>query len=222
MPPRLIAYNTAMDTLWSECIYTEARLQKDPLAAAHAPAFDALAQRAVDTKRAQQGCWREEIIAQAGVDAADDRLDDRTEGLSEELLRAVKGDRKAARYTRYFKQGPPSSVVKLGVESQVAVVNDWPASLKTEAEPAVQAHGTGLETDVAVAKAELAARSKAFAATADHRAREIVKLVDDVNAARLSVYGLLVGLVEPNKLPRAWPDRFFRKESREKKAAGVG
>ncbi|MBI5477585.1 MAG: hypothetical protein HY906_01945 [Deltaproteobacteria bacterium] len=44
--------------------------------------------------------------------------------------------------------------------------------------------------------------------------REIVAFIDDVNAARLSLYGTLIGRVQQHGLPRDWPNRFFRRSVR--------
>lgn len=216
MAPRTLDYDIGMESLRTELVYTEARLLKDKNAADLAPAFKALQERQAKVAEGQRAAWREETIAEAGVDYADDTLDDRTIEVSEALLTALKRDRTSPRYTRYFKT-PPNAVVRLGLESQLEAVAVWPESLKGEAEDPVKEQGTLLEKDITDGRAAIAERNNAMAKRADHRVREIVRLVDDVNAARLSVYGQLVTRVEERKLPRTWPDRFFRQEQRTRR-----
>jgi predicted ATPase len=59
----------------------------------------------------------------------------------------------------------------------------------------------------------------AVAATADHRVRRIVTFVDDVNAARLSLCGLLVVKASALGLPKDWSNRFSRRASRSARNA---
>ncbi len=216
MAPRTLDYDTGMESLRTELAYTEARLLKDKNAADLAPVFKTLQDRQAKVAEGQRAAWREETIAEAGVDYADDTLDDRTIEVSEALLTVVKRNRESPRYTRYFKT-PPNAVVRLGLESQLEAVAVWPDSLKGEAEDPVKEQGGLLEKDITDGRAAIEERNKAMAKRADHRVREIVRLVDDVNAARLSVYGQLVTRVDERKLPRTWPDRFFRQEQRARR-----
>ena len=216
MAPRTLDYDTGMESLRTELVYTEARLLKDKNAADLAPVFKGLQERQAKVAEGQRAAWREETIAEAGVDYADDSLDDRTIEVSEALLNALKRNRESPRYTRYFKTAP-NAVVRLGLESQLETVVEWPASLKGEPEDPVKEQGTLLEKDITDGRAAIEERNKAMAKRADHRVREIVRLVDDVNGARLSVYGQLVTRVEERKLPRTWPDRFFRQEQRARR-----
>jgi len=216
MAPRTLDYDMGMESLRTELVYSEARLLKDKNASDLAPVFKTLQDRQAKVAEGQRAAWREETIAEAGVDYADDTLDDRTIEVSEALLTVVKRNRESPRYTRYFKT-PPNAVVRLGLESQLEAVAVWPDSLKGEAEDPVKEQGGLLEKDITDGRAAIEERNKAMAKRADHRVREIVRLVDDVNAARLSVYGQLVTRVDERKLPRTWPDRFFRQEQRARR-----
>ncbi len=79
--------------------------------------------------------------------------------------------------------------MRLGLESELGKVRPWPESLKTESEKELRKEADSLVKIIAAGDSALAARRSAAAQRADHRVREIVRLIDDVNAARLSVYG---------------------------------
>jgi len=77
------------------------------------------------------------------VAAADDRLDDLVRTLAKALLRVVDDDVKSPRYLRYFAT-TPSSIIRLGLESEIARVRGWVDSLTSEAEKDLQDLGAQL------------------------------------------------------------------------------
>ncbi|CAN98319.1 hypothetical protein ACSRUE_07835 [Sorangium sp. KYC3313] len=206
-----IHYDDSLDLIWSVLVYEEARLLKDRNASDLASEAGALVERWTQVNTGQRSAWRAEIVAQAGIDAEDDMLDDTVDELDNELLRTFR-DRDAPQRKRYFKKAR-HEIVRLGLESEIEVVRAWPASLKTEGEPALQALGARLEGDIARGDAAVEERQRAAAATADQRVREIVRFVDDINAARRTRYGLLIQRAEERRLPKDWPGRFFKKST---------
>jgi hypothetical protein len=215
-----IRYEDSLDTLWSTLVYEEARLLQDKNASDLAPEAGALVERWAAVDAGQRSAWRAEIVAQAGIDAGDDALDDTVDEIDNELLRVVR-DRDAARRKRYFKKNR-HEIVRLGLESELQEVRAWPASLKTEPEPALQALGARLEGDIALGDTAVAERQRAAASTADHRVREIVRFVDDINASRRARYGLLIQRAEQRGLPPDWPGRFFKKSTQGPKKVKTG
>lgn len=212
-----IQYDDSLDLIWSVLVYEEARLLKDKDASDLAAEAGALVERWAQINAGQRSAWRAEIVAQAGVDTEDDALDDTVGELDNELLRAFR-DRDAPQRRRYFKKAR-HEVVRLGLESELEVVRAWPASLKTEGEAALQALGARLEGDIARGDAAVEERQRAAAATADQRVREIVRFVDDINAARRTRYGVLIQRAEERRLPKDWPGRFFKKSSQAARKA---
>jgi hypothetical protein len=91
-------------------------------------------------------------------------------------------------------------------------VRGWGESLLSE--PELKAMAEKLRAEVAQGEAALENHRKAAALRSDHRAREIATLVDDINNARLSLYGILAKKAADLKLPRNWPDRFFQHTAR--------
>jgi hypothetical protein len=206
-----IQYDDSLDSIWSVLVYEEARLLKDKNALDLAPEAGALVERWSAVNAGQRTAWRAEIVAQAAIDAGDDALDDAVDDVDNELLRVVR-ERDDPRRKRYFKKAR-HEIVRLGLESELEEVRDWPGSLKTEREPSLQALGARLGEDIAAGDAAVAERRRAAASTSDHRVREIVRFVDDINASRRARYGLLIQRAEERGLPPDWPGRFFKKSS---------
>jgi hypothetical protein len=209
-----ISHQASLDSIWEELAFTEARLQHDTNAADLAPQTGALIERTESIRNGQYAVWRAEIVAQAGVAAADDNLDDTVEAVDVALLHIEGRDRSSARYKRYFPKAP-STIIRLGLESELKTTRTWPESLSTEPEKDLRKLGERLGTIVKDGDAALGARRTSVASTADHRVREIVTLIDDVNNARLSMYGILVQRAVDLGLPKDWPNRFFRRTQRE-------
>lgn len=219
MAVRTLPYADSLDRHWEELIYTEARLLSDARAADLAPPIALLITRVESTRQEQRTTWRDEVRAQAAVDAADDALDEDVAAVAKALLDQTRGDRKDPRYRRYFPKAP-SDTIALGLQSELGRVESWPASLQGDPDPALQALGEKLQTSVEQGKAALGERTRAAMARADYRVRSIVRLIDDINAARLSLFGTLAQRAATTpQLDRAWPDRFFRHVTRKPKAA---
>jgi hypothetical protein len=105
------------------------------------PPFTQLRQRTEEVRGGQFGTWREEVVAQAAVNAADDALDDWVHELDVALKHLVAGDTESPRYRRYFSAAP-SSLIRMGLETQLGRVRAWADSLSSEG----RAQGPGRET----------------------------------------------------------------------------
>src|SRR5664279_1383945 len=97
MPERTLPEDSSLDSIWSEVVFTEARLTSDANAKEYAPAFSDLRGRLEQVRSGQIGAWREELVAQATVGAADDALDDWVYALDLALDHIVAGDRARGR-----------------------------------------------------------------------------------------------------------------------------
>jgi hypothetical protein len=214
-----IQNDESLDRVWSELVYTEARLTKDKRTVDLADSIAKLVARCEQTQLSQRAVWRAEIVAQAGVDYADELLDETVDEVSHNLLH-IERDRTSPRYRRYFREAS-SAIIRLGLEAEVDRVRAWPASLSTEPEKPLQKVGSRLADDIKAGDEALKERRDAVAATADHRVREIVRLIEDCNAARRSLLGELITRGESNKLPAEWATGFFRKSTRTAKKKPV-
>lgn len=220
MAIRTIQDNESLDSIWEELVFTEARLLGDEHSRALAPTMAELLGRLEQVRSGQLGVWREEVTAQATVEAADDQLDDWVRALDTALLSVVAQDTQSPRYRRYFAIAP-SLIIRLGLESELGRVRAWADSLCTEPEPALQQLGAQLRTLVAAGDQALERRRKAATTRTDHRVRVITSLIHDINGARLSLYGVLMQKAAELRLPHNWANRFFRRTIRTAKAQPV-
>lgn len=216
MPIRTIRDDESSEAIWEELVFTEARLLGDDQAKGFAPTISALLVRVEQMHGGQLGLRREVATAQAQVDAVDDQLDDWVRALDTALLTIVNQDAQSPRYRRYFS-ATPSATIRLGLESELARVRSWAGSLATEPEPALQQLGAALSKLVTTGDAALERRRQAATARTDHRVRSITTLIDDINGARLSLYGQLILKATELHLPTDWANRFFRRTSRSPK-----
>lgn len=211
----LIKQDDSLDTIWSVLTYEESRLTNDEDASDLAPAAVSLVERWAIISSGQRGAWRNAITAQGKVDAKASALKAVINRLDDELMR-ISRDRDSPRRKRYFKKAR-HELVCLGLESALDAVRAWPASLKTEPEPSLQALGARLAECIAAGDAAVLERSIAAASTGDHRVREIMRFVDECNAVRRTRLGLLIQRAQERGLPADWPDQFFKKTSQGRK-----
>ena len=213
MSIRTMQYKDSMDHLWDELIYTKARLEADPKAKDLAPSLAALADQVLTVRQNQRKTWASEIVAQAHVDMVDYELDECVFELGRELGMIVKNDRKNPRWLRYFGQNTPYRISSMKLASELGRISSWSSSLQSETEASLIVLGQKLSNWVVVGQEALGMREKAYAACADHRAREIKSLIDEINNMRLSLYGELMSRAAKQNLNKNWPYEFFRKKS---------
>lgn len=213
----MLTEGSSLDVAWSNVTYTEARLLGDEIAKEWAPTFTTFRKRIDDVRIEQRGTWREGLVAQAMVNAADDALDDCVRQLDLTLRHLLAGETDSPRYRRYLSSAP-STIIRMGLESEQARLRGWPESLSSEPEPELKALADKFRAVLAQGEAALQARSKAEGLRTDHRVRAINTLIDDINNARLSLYGILAQKAVDLKLPRTWPDRFFQHTARAVKS----
>ena len=153
------------------------------------------------------------MVAQAAVSAADDQLDDFINDLDLAFIQVLRGDRQSPRYRRYLPV-PKSQLIRMGLGTELGRVRSWPDSLASEPEAELKTLGERLRPIIAQGDQALEQRRKAAATRADHRVRNITSLIDDINNARMSLFGTLTQKAATARLPRNWPDRFFQHASR--------
>lgn len=215
---RTIGHEEALDVVWEELVYTEARLLSDPLAKSLAPQAARLLAQWDRVAAGQRAAWRAEIVAQAAVDQADDELDEGVDEVARELLHEEKGDRGTERFKGYFRQAP-NEVTRLGLESELEVVRSWPEALQGEAEKTLQRLSKTMKDLLAQGDAAVEGRQKAAVARATQRVREVVRFVDDVVAARRSMLTELHLRAQREGKDADWALRFFKRGHRGGKRA---
>lgn len=210
---RTIQYGESLDAVWEELVYTEARLLGDALTHDLASDFTELLATVESVRSGQYKVWRDEIVAQAGVDQVNSVLDRTTTSFGAKLLAAVNGDRKNPRWRRYFSD-TVSAIVRLALGKQIERTRAWPVSLKGETEDELRAFAPKFAKHIEDGDKALQARVEASARRADHRVRDIVTLIDDANALRTRALGRLLQRSVKADLPRDWAEGFFRRAQR--------
>jgi len=210
MSSRLIQYTDSIDYIWEEAVYTEARLLADKHAAKLAPRMSAYVEQVEGVRSGQYRVWRGELVAQAHVDVADEKLDGSVLAVGDALDRSG-DDRDAPRRKRYLGERTARKIAAQGLESELTVVRAWPDSLATEEEAQLQAQADPMREAVAAGDAAVGERAKAQNTRRDFMARDKAKLVDGLNDLRTELHAELARKVVPQKLARTWPDGFFRR-----------
>lgn len=211
MAPRMIQYDDTIDFIWGEGVYSEAKLLADPRAADLAPRMAHIIASIEAVRSGLYGVWREEIVAQAHVDSADEHLDEVVDGTGKALDRAVDGDHNDPRWKRYIGNSNLSKIKSQGLETEVKTVRTWPESLASEPEQSLQKQGVLVADAITRGGTAITARETATGHRRDFMARDKAQLVDAFNDLRLDLYADLTKRVVANRLDRSWPDSFFRK-----------
>lgn len=213
MAPRVIQYDDSIDFIWAEGVYSEAKLLADPRAADLAPRMSHILATIEAARSGQYAVWREEIVAQARVDSADEHLDEVVVGTGKALERAVDEKRDDPRWRRYVGNSTISKIKNQGLEAEIKTVRTWPESLASEPEHELQKQGVLVADALTRGDAAITGRDTATAHRRDFTARDKARLVDEFNDLRLDVHADLSKRVVANRLDRSWPDSFFRKGS---------
>ncbi len=195
-------------------MYTEARLQGDPLTQDLVEPHTELITRSETVRVGQRRTWREAIVAQAAVDTVNIRLDVTTRAFSSQLVFTEQGRRETPRFRRYLPSGV-HEVVRMALGKQVSAMRSWPGSLAGEPEAELQSFGPQIAGLLTEGDTALQSRVDAAARRADYRVREIATLVDDVNAVRVSTMGSLLQRGAKLGMTRDWAESFFRRAERD-------
>lgn len=209
-----IDYDSSLELVLDELAYTRARLKAHPLTAALAADFDAFQPKWMAVFTQEIGLRAERQDAAARVIAADDDLDDLSDGLSKALLIITKGNRGDPLYKLYYGDKRPSDLKRPTLGPQLETMRGWTPSLVASPHAMLTDYGTQLQDKVGVADDAVATaasaeqKSRAFRTVGERKA-----LIDDFNALRKATYGKLAEMPHTQpaaKLPASFADRFFR------------
>lgn len=224
MAPSLIRQEQSLETVYEALVYTHLALQSDPGAKGHAKVFKTLL--ATDFPKvfaAERAARLRHVTALVEMSGADRQCDAWLDRFHNQLLTTTGNRKDVPTYTRYFGDASPSVLKKPVLGHQLAVMASWVPSLVASSEPVLAGLGKELSALVEAGQKATAAFEAARGALRDFReVGERKAFVDQVNAARQSVGGLLAEFVHahPEKmLPSDWPDGFFRQKVRGRVAA---
>lgn len=218
MGRRKFSDNTTHDDAWDAVVFTreamaiEAEDAERKLAAALAALVKELdpllaSGEALMTERRQRR--REVTRANARVRRRDVRADEVTQALHDDVLGAVKQNRSAPLFQRFFGE-PVSLIIKRALGSQLPFLKGFVRTLKEKETPSAlkKAHAGSVESAVKLGQEALDLREDAFAEQGRTRAR-LLSWRDDANRALLGVEGALQRLAAQHSFAEDWVDGFF-------------
>lgn len=203
----------ALDRVRDELIYTEARQRAAVETGNLAEEMAAMTERVGAIEKEQSERRRQQVLAQAQVDAVDADLDAWVDALAVTLGSITRRNFDDPLWQRYFGNRTPYLLRRLGLESEMQRVRGWARSLQEQQEPDLLELGRKLEAILVAGDQAVAQRREAIRRRADHRA-EIPSLFDDINALRLAHYGALLAIAAETRKDRAWAEGFFRRGTR--------
>jgi hypothetical protein len=218
---RLFADDTSWEQARKDVRYTakslEVRQKHEPLVR---PMVALLAKWAAieDERRAAEDAL---VDATAACAALDEELDEAVFRLVSRLLEEVGHDASHPTFRAYFPE-PPSEIIRLGLESEIARTKDlFAVAEEQHASPEVGAILEGIAGLQRRGEEALQGREHAFVALsrADLHASD---WKESANAARRSVAHVLEGFALKNHLPRGYGEGFFPASSRTVKKPGKG
>jgi len=220
LKPRILPYKWSTLELLGELLYTAAQLRAHPLSQELAADFEALLAMWERVAATELRFIKEEAQSEARLDRIDEDVDVEVDGVSQTTLVETKQDRSAPLYLNYFGTQRPFEVSKPRLGAELETVRSWLPSLKSSSVAKLREIGARLERAVAeadvavVTAATLVQQQRDFATIGERKT-----LVDALNTLRQQTYAKLVLIAETpaNELPRSFPDRFFRREHRERK-----
>jgi uncharacterized protein (UPF0147 family) len=198
------------NVVWLHLAYLASRLASDPRAAEYVPTATALLARVENAIIAQRVTRFGQIAAQAKIDYLNYTLDASVVRCSRVLLNLpdIDQDTDHPRYARYYKE-PLSRITRLALEPELRIVRAWIESLRGEPEPEVQAFAEIFQDGVTAGEEALRQREGARAAKKDHRVREVIRLIDDINKDLKVIHSKLTAKAAEQKLGDDWADSFF-------------
>jgi len=206
MPRQLNPHDT-LDTLEEDVIFTNAMLQADEDAADLVPETESwLAQ--IDVSRGADRLFRQHVVCvDAARISANLWLDMAVTSFADDLLLDCNKDRESIRWKGFFPQAP-SLFVKQPLADETAAVKSW---LEAATDPSLDLHREALTKRAENASSALSAtRNVSVKRAANLQQRE--GLAQQLTAARDVLHGTRVKRAQERKLPRDWPDAFFRVE----------
>ena len=177
-------------------IHDESRLAADPLTEHLAPPFKAASERLGIVERNQRLCQYAVVRSNALVAHWNDQTNATNEAIARELLHIAQGNRESARFTRYYKHNAPHEISKMGLANKLEATKLWPEMLADEPESTLSPLSARYATCLSSGLAALEARSRAERARDDHRNRDILTLIADLNTLREKTFAELIKLFD--------------------------
>jgi hypothetical protein len=213
---RLFTEDTAWDQARRETRFTMSRLAARKDHGALAKPLRALLGKWTTTDQERRDADDAVVDANALVSALDEELDEAVDRLANRLLYEAGGNGADPIFKAYFPE-PPSEVIRLGLESEIARTKAL-AAVAEERKPSKEVKAL-LKVIADVEKrgeAALRGREAAYGAASKISLR-VQAWKEDANAARRSVENQLDAYAIQSRRPRGYADGFFPAPTRARK-----
>lgn len=201
--------------LVEETLFLAIRVRQSPEAKALVPLAESLLKEA-RAGLAVEDTLRERLIeAEAGVLLRNIDLDLGVTDHRGVIQKKTRGKTDHKLYQRFYASLTPHAIIRLGLRSQLPIVEPWIESCKRDPDPDLVDLGKSLEKVVQAGKDALLAEDGAVQALRDYRADKRPKLFDSQNVGRRTIWAELTKL----GLSGEFALSFFRPSSRRGRRA---
>lgn len=193
-PRNLDADRVSLRELVDETLYTAVRVRQSPeakpqLALAESLLTNARAGLALEDKLSESL-----IEADAGVILRNLDLDGFVVEHRGVVQRKTRGKTEHKLYQRFYGSLTPHAIIRLGLRSELPVIEPWLESLKRDPDNDLQALATPLEKVLADGRKACEAQDHAVQAIRDYRAGKRAQLFESVNAGRRTIWAAISAL----------------------------
>lgn len=210
--PKQIDADTTFDDIEDEILYTQAALKADEDAEDLLSHTDDWLGMVDDTRVQDREVRRADCDAEAARVVANGRLDGYCTSFGDELYLDCGKDRKSARWRLFFSL-PVGRFIRQRFSKQVATVFGWFEAVPDD--PLLASHREPLEKWAKRAdKAIVATRAVGAKRGQNWVRRE--ELAEDLTRERDALHEALAARARERKLPRSWPDLFFRRGTKRR------
>src|SRR5262245_28055347 len=122
---RTVSSKESLESVREELIYSHVRLANHPDTKDLAPIFTDLGKELAQVQVGDTELGDKLILAHAGIDQIDERIDDLMTELAGTLRIAERRGRKTGRFERYFKV-MPGKLAQLTLRPQLGRMHEWP------------------------------------------------------------------------------------------------
>ncbi|HNN97803.1 MAG TPA: hypothetical protein PKI03_36310 [Pseudomonadota bacterium] len=180
--------------LVEEALFLAIRVRQSPEAKALLPLAESMLTDARAGLSVEDKLSERQIEAEAGLLLRDVDLDLAVSDHRGVIHKKTRGKTDHKLYQRFYGAMTPYQIMRLGLRSELPIVEPWVESLKRDADPDLQDLGKTLEKAVTAGRDAVAADDLATQAMRDFRADKRAKLFDSVSAGRRSVWAELTKL----------------------------
>lgn len=186
--------------LLDETLYTAVRVRQSADAKAQLPLAESLLTQARAGLAIEDKLNEGLIEADAGVILRNLDLDAFVATHRGVVQAKTRGKTEHKLYQRFYGSQTPHAIIRLGLRSELAVVEPWLESLKRDADPDLQALAAPLEKALSEGRKACEAQDHAVQAMRDFRAGKRAQLFDSINAGRRTIWAAIGALPQGAEL----------------------